>query len=79
MALLGSSLSLFGSCDVLSWWTLPPSLRAPVSGTINNLMEMVLENLHGEICACLLQLPSVTRGSKIGNSGETRSWELTSF
>ena len=49
MPLLGSCLSLFGSCDVLSWWTLSPSPGAPVSGIINNLMEMVLENLHREM------------------------------
>ena len=52
-----SCLSLFGGCDVLSWCTLPPSPRAPLSRTTDNLMEMLLQNLHQEICSSLVQLP----------------------
>ena len=52
-----SCLSLFGGCDVLSGCTLPPSPRAPLNRTTDNLMEMLLQNLHQEICSCLVQLP----------------------
>ena len=64
----------FGSYDVLRWCILPPSPRAPLSRTTDNLMEMLLENLHQEICSSLVQLPSLPCSSE-NSSGETRTWE----
>ena len=60
----------FGSCDGLSWCTWPPSPKAPLSRTSDSLMEVLLENLHQEICFSLVQIPSLPCSSKNRSPGE---------
>lgn len=72
-------LSLFGSCEALSWWmwppwAWPPGPGAPINRIINNMMEMIFGKLVLEKSAAAFH--DLFKGKEKKNHW-IRSWEPT--